>query len=253
MNDIGSKQEVASSVKELKDSYDQLYHGWLGENRNIGEAQQMLDEMDVRSGKLLDVACGLGYLLDMAEERGADAFGLDISKVALFKAQDENPARRLMLGNSERLPYPDATFDYVTCLGSLEHFMHPLMGVEEIVRVLKPSGKAAIMLPNSHHIMAIYNVYKTGGILPELQDFERFATRLEWQTLLEKGGLRVLSVHKYNVGFARVFKRGREGFWYLYNMLYHLFSDCWIPLNLSFSLNYICARADSSEDLSDTS
>jgi ubiquinone/menaquinone biosynthesis C-methylase UbiE len=251
MNKVGSRQRVASSVNELRSSYDQLYQEWLGENRNLGEAQQMLDKMGVGRGLLLDVACGLGYLLDMAEERGTKAFGIDLSGVALGKARAENPSRDVTLGNGERLPYPGGTFDYVTCLGSLEHFMHPDAGVTEIARVLKSSGKAAIMLPNSHHIMAIYNVYKTGGILPELQDFERFSTRLEWQDLLERNGLRVLSVHKFNVGFARLFKRGREGFWYLYNVLYRLFGDRWIPLNLSFSLNYICAKADASKNVAE--
>ena len=45
MNKVGSKQRVASSVKELMLSYDQLYQEWLGENRNVGEAQQMLDKV----------------------------------------------------------------------------------------------------------------------------------------------------------------------------------------------------------------
>lgn len=239
----GSIQDVASSTEELRGSYDKLYKGWLGENRNIGEAEQMLKVLDVQSGLLLDVACGLGYLLDLAEERGALAFGTDISEVALAKAWAENPARRLTLGNGEHLSYPDEAFDYVTCLGSLEHFIDPDLGVQEIVRVLKPFGKAAIMLPNSHHIQAIYNVYKTGGVLPELQDFERFATRLEWQALLERNGLQVITVHKFNHGFARVFRKGREGFWYLFNVLYRLFGDRWIPLNLSFSLDFVCSKA----------
>lgn len=247
MKNISSRQEVAPSVAELKASYNQLYQEWLGQHRNIGEAKQMLDLLDVRSGLLLDVACGLGYLLDMAEERGAITCGTDISQVALVKSKTERASRRLVLSNGERLPWPDETFDYVTCLGSLEHFINPEAGAGEIARVLKPYGKAAIMLPNSHHLMAIYNVYKTGGILPELQDFERFATRVEWEAFLEKSGLHVLSVHKYNVGFARVFKKGREGFWYLYNSLFHLFGDVWIPLNLSFSLTYICAKVDSLE------
>jgi ubiquinone/menaquinone biosynthesis C-methylase UbiE len=251
MKNISSKQEVASSVTELRASYDQLYREWLGENRNIGEFKQMLDKMEVRSGTLLDIACGLGYSLDMAEQAGATAFGLDISRTALEKALAENAARRVALGNGEHLPYPNKYFDYVTCLGSLEHFIHPEAGVREITRVLKPGGKAAVMLPNSHHILGIYNVYKTGGILPELQDFERFGTRVEWQALLEKGGLQVLSVHKFNHGFARVFKKGREGFWYVFNTLYHLFGDRWIPLNLSFSLNFICARADTASTAPD--
>jgi SAM-dependent methyltransferase len=244
MKNISSTQEVAPSVAELQASYNRLYQEWLGQHRNVGEAKQMLDLLDVQSGLLLDVACGLGYLLDMAEGQGAAAYGTDISWVALAKSKAENGSRRLALSNGEHLPWPDEAFDYVTCLGSLEHFIHPEVGAREIARVLKPSGKAAIMLPNSHHLLAIYNVYKTGGILPELQDYERFATRAEWQAFLEKNGLHVLSVHKYNVGFSRFFKKGREGFWYLYNALFRLFGDFWVPLNLSFSLTYICTRAD---------
>jgi ubiquinone/menaquinone biosynthesis C-methylase UbiE len=242
MRTNASEQKVASSVLELKASYDRLYQEWLGQHRNLGQAKLMLDLLHIQSGLLLDVACGLGYMLDMAEERGATAFGLDISWVALIKSKAEKKTRRLVLGNGEHLPWPDNTFDYVTCLGGLEHFINPEIGVREIARVLKPRGKCAISLPNSHHLMAIYNVYKTGGILPELQDFERFATRVEWQSLLERNGLRVISVHKYNVGFARVFKKGREFFWYLYNILFKLFKDSWIPLNLSFALIFICVK-----------
>lgn len=245
MRNLASEQKVASSVIELKSSYDRLYQEWLGHHRNVGQAKLMLDLLQPQSGLLLDVACGLGYMLDMAEERGVFAVGLDISWVALTKSRAERDSRHLVLGNGERLPWPDNVFDYVTCLGSLEHFMHPEIGMREIARVLKPSGKAVISLPNSHHLLAIYNVYKTGGILPELQDFERFATRVEWEAMLEQNGLRVLSTHKYNVGFARVFKKGRELFWYLYNLLFRLFGDIWIPMNLSFSLIFVCAKADS--------
>jgi len=237
-----SKQEVAPSLSELKKSYDRLYQEWLGEHRNIGQAHQMLNLMGVKSGKLLDVACGLSYTLDLAEERGATAIGIDLSRVALDKAYAENPSRSLVEGNGESLPWADDTFDYVTCLGSLEHYINPDLGAREIGRVLKPSGMAAINLPNSHHILAIYNVYKTGGILPDLQDYERFATRVEWQHFLEQNGLKVQSVHKYNVGFSRYFKKGREGFWYLYNVLFRIFGDRWIPTNLSFSLTYICTK-----------
>ena len=243
LKNISTTQEVASSVDELQASYNRLYQEWLGEHRNVGQAKQMLGLMDVKSGLVLDVACGLGYLLDIAEERGAKAFGLDISRMALQKSKQEKSTRKVVEGNGEHLPWPDETFDYVTCLGSLEHFINPELGAQEIARVLKPGGKAAIMLPNSHHIQAIYNVYKTGGILPELQDFERFATRVEWQAFLEENGLAVQSVHKYNVGFSRFFKKGREGFWYTYNVLFRLFKDAWIPLHLSFALTFICTKA----------
>lgn len=251
LKNISTKQEVASSVDELQASYNRLYQEWLGEHRNVGQAKQMLGLMEVKSGLVLDVACGLGYLLDIAEERGANAYGLDISRMALQKSKQEKPTRKVVEGNGEHLPWPDETFDYVTCLGSLEHFINPELGALEIARVLKPNGKAAIMLPNSHHVQAIYNVYKTGGILPELQDFERFATRVEWQAFLEENGLLVQSVHKYNVGFSRFFKKGREGFWYTYNILFRLFKDAWIPLHLSFALTFICTKAPSTSPRSE--
>ena len=238
-----TKQEVATSIHDLQDSYNRLYQDWLGEHHNYQQSLQFVKLLDVKAGRLLDVACGLGIILDLAEERKTSAFGLDISRVALTKAKANDAGKRVIEGNGEHLPWPDETFDYVTCLGSLEHFIHPDEGAREISRVLKSTGEAAIMLPNSHHIQAIYNVYKTGSILPELQDFERFATRVEWQALLEENGLQVKSVHKFNTGYSRFFKKGREGFWYLYNILFRLFGDIWIPTNLSFALTFLCTKS----------
>jgi ubiquinone/menaquinone biosynthesis C-methylase UbiE len=242
LKNVSSIQNVARSTSELQNSYNRLYKQWMGEHRNLIQTKLLVDLAGVKSGYLLDVACGLGYLLDIAEQQGATTFGLDISCVALHKAKAKKPALKVMEGNGEFLPFADDTFDYVTCLGSLEHFIHPDFGAQEIARVLKLSGTAAIMLPNSHNLLAIYNVYKTGGILPELQDFERFGTRVEWQAFLERNGLQVDSVHKFNTGFSRYFKKGRELFWYFYNILYRILGDVWIPLNLSFNLAFVCKK-----------
>lgn len=243
LKSLTTRQEVASSTEQLQESYNQLYQDWLGEYHNVSLYSQMLNQMQVQSGKLLDVACGLGDLLELAINRGSIPYGIDISSVALEKSKINNPTYRVVEGNGEYLPWANETFDYVTCVGSLEHFINPDIGVQEITRVLKPSGFAAINLPNSHHLQAIYNIYKTGSILPELQDFERFATRHEWQGLLEENGLFVESVFKFNTGFSRVFKQGREPFWYFYNIMYRLFGDSWIPTNLSFGLTFICTKA----------
>ena len=243
---FASVQRVATSVDELKKSYDQLYtEDWLGKHRNNTQVKMMVDLIKTGPGLFLDVACGLGFAIEEAELLGAKGIGLDLSYMALKMAKDSNPEQKVIQGNGEELPFPDNYFDYVICTGSLEHFLNPELGVKEISRVLKDSGRTAILLPNSHNLLAIYNVYKTGGILPEQQDYERFATRLEWQTMLENNGLRVDSVHKFNVGFARVFKKGREVFWYIYNAIYRLMGDWWIPLNLSYNLIFICRKHQS--------
>jgi len=238
-----STQKVASNLDELKTSYDQLYgEGWLGRHRNNHQVNLMVDLVQAGPGLFLDVACGLGFAMEEAGKRGATCYGLDLSYVPLQRGKEAVKDLRMIQGDGEFLPWADDSFDYVICTGSLEHFLHPELGMREIARVLKPGGRAAILLPNSHNLLAIYNVARTGGILPEQQDFERFATRLEWQTLLENNGLKVNSVHKFNDGFARIFRKGRELFWYPYNVLYRLMGDWWIPLNLSYNLVFVCGK-----------
>ena len=235
------QQKTPQSLQDLQISYDKLYQGWMGAHKNIGQAERLFDLLDIQPGKrLIDIACGLGYLADMAAERGLDAVGIDVSNIALKKAKQEcKHAKMLLLGDAERLPWPDHTFDYAVNLGSLEHFIDPAAAVREMRRILKPGGRAALLLPNSHHIRAIYSVYKYGEMFPDLQDFERFATRVEWERLLAENGLPARSVHKYDTGMARVYKKGNEFFWYLYNISFRLFGR-WIPLNLTYTFIFIC-------------
>ncbi len=234
-------QKIPTSLTQLQTSYDQLYQGWMGEHKNTGQAEYILNLLQVQpGGRLLDVACGLGYLAAMAADRNLKAMGIDISHFALQKAASAySQVGMFLLGDAQRLPWPPHTFEYVVNLGSLEHFIDPAAAVREMTRVLKPEGKAALLLPNSHHIRAIYNVYRYGELLPDLQEFERFATRVEWEQLLTANGLRVCSVHKYDTGMSRVYKDRYKLFWYLYNIFFRLFGR-WIPLNLTYTFVFIC-------------
>lgn len=246
INSLTTTQKKATKLDDLIKSYNKLYNEWLGQYRNIELYTSVLSQLCIEaSSNLLDISCGLGDLLSLASKANIDAYGIDISIVALKKGQTlHNGSLRVALADAEQLPFSSNSFSYVTCIGSLEHFINPAQGVREIARVLKPNGRAAINVPNSHHIQAIYNVFKTGSILPELQDYERFATRHEWQNFLQENGLTVQKVHKYNTGFSRIFFRKRELFWLAYNTLYKLIKDKWIPLNLSFAFTFICTKKD---------
>ncbi len=145
---------------------------------------------------LLDVGCGGGYLLrEMGDLR---AVGVEISDVALRVAREVAPWALLVLGQGERLPFPDGVFDYVACLGNLEHFLNPAAGVREISRVLSPRGEAWILLPNSYYSGDLWRVIRTGYGPDHHQPVERFATLNEWRDFLQEGGLKVLEVHPYN-------------------------------------------------------
>ena len=79
--------------------------------------------LDIQVGKkLLDIACGCGYLLARAENLGLHCYGIDISEVAISEARKRVKGKLICSDVNNGLPYNDNFFDYITCLGSLEHF-----------------------------------------------------------------------------------------------------------------------------------
>ncbi len=54
----------------------------------------------------------------------------------------------LVRGISEKLPFPDASFDRVLCESSIDHLADPAVGIREMARVLKPDGRMIIGVVN---------------------------------------------------------------------------------------------------------
>lgn len=99
---------------------------------------------------LLDVACGLGRLLEAAKAYGCRLSGVDISSVAVEKAKLKLPEAEISVANAERLPYNDGRFDLITCLGSLERMIDLPLVLEELYRVGKSTAKYCFLVRNSN-------------------------------------------------------------------------------------------------------
>ncbi len=189
---------------------------------------------------LLDVSCGEGHLLKWAAQLyEMDGWGIDVSSVALQISRQNLPQAKLVRCDGINLPFPDNTFHYITNLGSLEHYTNIPQGVKEMARVLKPEGKAAILLPNSYYLVdIIWLVWRTGYGPSHQQTLERFATIEEWKETLQEGGIEVIHTYRYNFCFP---KSKSDWHWYqkrlsrLLKMLFSLF----VPLNLSYAFLFI--------------
>ncbi|MBL8695775.1 MAG: class I SAM-dependent methyltransferase [Planctomycetes bacterium] len=106
-------------------------------------------------GLLLDAGCGMGFFSEIALELGAKVVSLDFSPSALrvYRARAERKERakdprRLLAGSVEELPFPDGTFDFAMAIDVIEHLYHPDRMLEEVLRVLKPGGRAIIETDN---------------------------------------------------------------------------------------------------------
>ena len=91
---------------------------------------------------LLDVGCGTGFLIDlMAKRKPAKYCGVDLSDEMIRVAKGKAiPGAEFVVGSADKLPYPDETFDIVTCSQSFHHYPYPEKAMREALRVLKPGG-----------------------------------------------------------------------------------------------------------------
>lgn len=149
---------------------------------------------------LLDISCGQGQLVRLAAGEGLRAMGIDISIAGISRGDFQQTQQTTWLvGDGEKIPLADASIDYITHIGSLEHYQNPLDGVREIARLLKPHGRACILLPNMFGLFGnMMHVWRHGEVFDDGQPLQRYGTRKSWAYLLTKGGLYIDDTIAYN-------------------------------------------------------
>lgn len=214
---------MAKFKKEIAEDYDRIFstHGLRADDLYYKWVVSVLGNMNGRT--FLDISCGEGILLREAQKQGAKVFGVDISQEALKKARMNCPKSYLALSDGEKVCF-NKSFDYITCLGSLEHYNYPEAGCSEIARLLKEDGKAIVVLPNQFSMHAILDVLfkgKPGG--EGFQIIERVSSFGQWKEFLEANGLKVLKAYKinerpvfYRNKKVRSFAKFLRNFWFYY-------------------------------------
>ena len=96
--------------------------------------------------RLLDVGCGTGLTLVLAQQRGAIPAGLDISPGLLGIARERLPAAVLREGDMEFLPFGDDSFDAVTGVNAFQFAGDPRQALREAARVTRPGGRVVASL-----------------------------------------------------------------------------------------------------------
>lgn len=99
-------------------------------------------------GRLLDVGCGYGFFLKLAQEAGWDAVGVDLDPQAVAYAKDQLRVNALW-GDLRDFHVSDGSFDLVTLWNVLECVPDPLDLLREIHRVLRPDGRVFIRTQNA--------------------------------------------------------------------------------------------------------
>ena len=152
--------------------------------------------------RLLDVACGPGVLLKAALMRGLDATGIDISKKAIELTKEFVPEAKTQVGNAEQLPFDDASFDMLTCIGSLERMFNREKVLQEMHRVVRPGGRLCLMLRNAEAIG--WRIWRKALGKQNHRGHQDAKGMDDWRELLEDQGFTVSRIEMDQWGRQRL-------------------------------------------------
>lgn len=158
----------------------------------------LLERLETRpSDVALDVGTAAGNTAAAIAPRVASVTGLDLTPA--MKAQFEAVVAatgaknvRFETGDVEAMPYPDASFDLVTCRRAVHHFPDPPRAMAEMARVLRPGGRAGfadMAAPEDPAAAALFNDLERARDASH----QRTLPPTEWRRLVEGAGLEVLT------------------------------------------------------------
>lgn len=125
----------------------QLAAGWDDVSRSWPNRCKEIQALINRDHKVLDVGCGTGGILRELKKSGfTDLHGLEHSLYAVRRLRDHGIS--MIEGQLPDIAVADNTFDILIASEVLEHILFQRRFVREIIRSLKPDGRAFIFVPN---------------------------------------------------------------------------------------------------------
>jgi ubiquinone/menaquinone biosynthesis C-methylase UbiE len=158
------KEKISRNWDESAALFDQQYgHGLKSEYEKTAWVETLKELVGQDRRRILDVGTGTGFLALLLAELGYQCTGVDLSQEMLKQAQKK--ARQagmkidFSLGDAEKLPFDNGTFDVIINRHLLWTLTQPKAALKEWVRVLNPGGKVII----------IDGIWNRAGVLSKLR------------------------------------------------------------------------------------
>jgi len=158
---------------QLADVYRETEPHYRPENQ--ARVEQVLKQIagSGQTAKLLDVGCGMGFIIDIAKRHFAAIDGIDITEAMLQRVDTSSEGCcniSVRIAEVEELPFADASYDAVTAYAVIHHLHSLKPAFEEIYRVLKPGGWFYTDTdPNFYFWEAMRNLPEEGDYAPSVR------------------------------------------------------------------------------------
>lgn len=163
------KEEVAEMFNNISKKYDFLNH-FLSLGIDKGWRKKAIKELkSIQPKRILDIATGTGdFAIEALALDPEEVIGVDISQGMLevgiekMKKKQVDDIVKMRIGDSEALPFEDGYFDALTVGFGVRNFENLERGLTDMLRVLRPGGKAVILefsKPKKFPMKQLYGFY----------------------------------------------------------------------------------------------
>ncbi len=229
-SDLNKKQQVATMFDRIAFRYDFL-NRFLSAGIDVSwRKKAILHLKDIKPTYVLDVATGTGDVAIMTQKmlHTPKVTGIDISngmlEIGRKKIEKLHLQEKINLvnGDSEKINFPDSSFDAITVAFGVRNFQNLEKGLQEMYRVLKPGGKLVVLefsRPKNKLIRFAYNFYMNklapnfGNLFARNKDAyeylnesaQRFPERDEFKKILEICGYKKTIIQPLTLGICCIY------------------------------------------------
>jgi len=226
----GKKTQVRNMFNGIAQNYDAL-NRVISFGIDISWRKKVVALIEATNPKnVLDIATGTGDLaIHLAETRAEKIIGLDLSpgmlSVGIEKVAQKNLSHKIdmIIGDSEALPFETGSIDAVTVAFGVRNFENLVLGLSEILRVLKPKGTLVILetsVPEKTPFKQGYGLY-TKNLLPLIgrlfskdksaysylsESAAQFPYGISFNNILKEIGFTTVVHHPQTFGVATIYQ-----------------------------------------------
>lgn len=232
---MNAAQQNRAMFNDIAPSYDFLNH-LLSLNIDKIWRKKVVQKVTADNPRsILDIATGTADLAILLAKKNENASvtGIDVAENMLEIGQEKinklklNDRITLAQGDALSLPFPDSSFDAVTCAFGVRNFSDRQKGLEEMFRVTKKGGKTVILefsLPQKAPFKQLYNLY-FNKILPKIgklfsknktaytylpNSVNTFPTPDVFLEMMQKAGFAETRKSRLSLGIATIYTGNKE-------------------------------------------